>query len=411
VAGAGGRAVAGAGGRAVAVAGGRAVAGAGGRTVTGTGGRAVAGAGWRPGSWAAGPRAEWPGTGGAGGMDGFERRSFWPPRLARRSRVVSGAAVARRALTWSRRRALARRGILTGREGMAGTRRLPGPERVRRREGIARPHPPGRRHGRRHGLLARAAGRAGRPPAGSRPLGRVRSCLVSGPWWRRSRAARGRPRLAGPAARYAARRRRLASTLRPGGRCGPRPVREPGGPGRSRGAWRAPVAGHVDQAAWRVHGRRVQDRVPLTARSRRRRRPVPVTSGPAARRASSGPAERENQQRSQPDDETRHAQSYAQAGEMTARVPADQVDGPARHDQDPARHDHHRADHRQGNDKPHPPGWDGVRAHRSTIASRFAPRKPYWQVRPSRLPLGAAAAEPFGQPRLSPRNPGDTLWP
>jgi hypothetical protein len=260
---------------------------------------------------------------------------------------------------------------------MAGTGHLPGRERVPPWECTARPHPPRRWHG----LLARAAGRAGRPPAGRRPLGRVRSCLVSGPRRRRSRAARGRP------------------------------VREPGGPGRSRGAWRAPVAGHVDQAARRVHGRRVQHPVPLTARSRGRRRTVPVTSGPAARRAPSGPGERENQQRHQPDDETRHAQSHAQAGEMTARAPIDQVGGHARHDQDPARHDHHRADHRQGDDKPHPPGWDGVRAHRSTIASRFAPRKRSWQVRPSRLPIGDATAEPFGEPWLSPRNPGDTLWP
>jgi hypothetical protein len=302
---------------------------------------------------------------------------------------------------------------------MAGTRRLPGRKRVpwrervpRRerlpwRERMARPHPPRRWHG----LLARAAGRAGRPPAGSRPRGRVRSCLVSGPWLRRSRTARGRPGLARPAARCAARRRRLASTLRPGGPCGSRPVREPGRLGRSRGARRAPVAGHVDQAARRVHGRRLQHPVPLTVRSRGRRRTVPVTSGPAPRWAPSGPAERENQQRNQPNDETRRAQSHAQAGEMTARTPTDRVSSRARHDQDPARHDHHRADHRQGNDKPHPPGWDGVRAHRSTIASRFAPRKPYWQVRPSRLPLGAATAEPFGEPWLSPRNPGDTLWP
>jgi hypothetical protein len=290
---------------------------------------------------------------------------------------------------------------------MAGTRRLPGRDRVPWRERVARPHPPRRWHG----LLARAAGRAGRPPAASRPRGRVRSCLVSGPWWRRSRAACGRPGLARSAARGAGRRRRLASTLRRGGPCGPRTVREAGGPGRSRGARRTPVAGHVDQAARRVHGRRIQHLTPLTVRSRGRRRAVPVTSGPAARRAPSDPGQRENQQRNQPDDQTRHAQSHAQAGEMTAGAPTDQMGDRARHDQDPARHDHHRADHRQGNDKPHPPGWDGVRAHRSTIASRFAPRKQYRQVRLSRLPLGTATAEPFGEPWLSPRNPGDTLWP
>jgi hypothetical protein len=268
---------------------------------------------------------------------------------------------------------------------MAGGRGFPGRVRVPRREliprggRVARPHPAGRWHG----LLARAAERAGRSPTGT--PGRVRPCLVSGPWWRRSRAARRRPGRARLAARCAARHRRperLPSTRRPRRPCRPRPVGEPGGPGRSRGARCSPVAGHVDQAARRVHGRRVQHPPPLTARPRRRRRAVPVTSGPVAGRAPgpSGPGERENQQRNQADDETRHAQSHE--GDATARAPADQVGGRARHDQDPARHNHHGADHRQRSDKPHPPGRGGIRAHRSTIASRFASRKPYRHVRP-----------------------------
>jgi hypothetical protein len=227
---------------------------------------------------------------------------------------------------------------------MAGGRGFAGREGVPRRERIARPHPPRRWHR----LLARPAGRAGRPPAGTRTRRRVRPRLVSGPRWRRSRAARRRPGLARPATRCAARHRRLASTLRPGGPCGLRPVGEPGGPGRSLGARRAPVAGHVDQAARCVHGRRVEHRLPRPARSRGCRRTVPVTSGPVACRAAgpSGPGERENQQRNQPNDETRDAQRHAQAGEMTARAPANQVGDRTRHDQNPARRDHHRAKHR-----------------------------------------------------------------
>jgi hypothetical protein len=298
---------------------------------------------------------------------------------------------------------------MAGGRGFPGRVRVPRRELVPRRGCVARPHPAGRWHG----LLARAAGRAGRSPA--RTPGRVRPCRVAGPWRRRSRAARRRPGRGRLAARRAARHRRperLPGTRRPRSPCRPRPVGEPGGPGRSRGARCAPVAGHVDQAARRVHGRRIQHSPPLTARPRRCRA-VPVTRGPVAGRAPglSRPGERENQQRNQADDETRHAQSHAETGDATVRAPADQVGGRARHDQDPARHDHHGADYRQRGDKPHPPGRGGIRAHRSTIASRFAPRKPYRQVRLSRLALGAVTTESFGELWPSPRSPGDTLWP
>ena len=101
--------------------------------------------------------------------------------------------------------------------------------------------------------------------------------------------------------------------------------------------------------------------------------PVLVTGGAAAR---PGPGERENQQGDQAHREARHAQSHAQTGDRTTGAPADQVGDRARHHENPAGHDHHGADHREGNDKPHPPGRGGIGAHRSTIASRYAARKP-----------------------------------
>ena len=220
-------------------------------------------------------------------------------------------------------------------------------------------------------VAAGLAGLAGRSPAGTRPGGRVRSGLISGPRWRRPHAARRRLGLARRAVRYAARHRRperLASTLRPRGPRSPRGTLETGGPRGSRGARRAHVAGHVDQAARRVHARRVQHASPLTTRPRGRRRTMPVTGGLAAARSPKPPkalappalGDRENQQRNQADHETRYTQSHAQAGHMEAGAAARQVGSRARDRENPARQDHHGADHRQGNDKPHPPGRDGI---------------------------------------------------
>ena len=256
---------------------------------------------------------------------------------------------------------------------------------------------------------------AGRPPPSGRSRGRVRRGLVSGPRWRRPHPARRRRGPVRPAARCARHRlpERLASTLRPRGPHRPRTVGEPRGPGRSRGARRARVAGNIDQAARRIHGGRVQDPPPLTARPRRRRRTPPVTSGPAAPRGpeSCPPGEREEHQRNQAKRETCHAQSHAHTGDMAAGAPAQPVGGGARHHENPARHDHHGADHRQGNDKPHPPGWGGIRAHRSTIASWFAARKPYRQVRLSRLASGIGHREAFGGSGRRRGHASDTLWP
>ena len=217
-----------------------------------------------------------------------------------------------------------------------------------------------------------------------------------------------------PAARCAARHRRperLASTLRPRGPRSPRTVGEPGGPGRSGCARRARVAGNIDQAARRIYGRRVQHPSPLTARPRGRRRTSPVTSGPAAARAPSAPGEREEHERDQANRETCHAQSHAQAGDMAAGAPADQVGGCARHHENPARQDHYGADHRQGDDKPHPPGRGGIRAHRSTIASWFAPRKPYRQGPPITTCLQDRSPRSLPGLWAPRRTAGDTLWP
>jgi hypothetical protein len=97
---------------------------------------------------------------------------------------------------------------------------------------------------------------------------------------------------------------------------------------------------------------------------------VPVTGGPVPGRTPfhPGPGERENQQRNQANRETGSAERHAQLGLASDH-------------EDPAHHDHPGTDHRHGGDKPHPPGRGGIRAHRSTIASWFAPRKPYGQVR------------------------------
>jgi hypothetical protein len=242
----------------------------------------------------------------------------------------------------------------------------------------------------------------------------MRSGRVSGSRWRGPRASGRGPRLARPAARRAARRRRperLLSTLGSRGSHGPAGSVEAGGSCRAaRGTRRARVAGNVDQATRRIHARRVQHPSPLPARPLIGRRPAPVTGGAAAR--PPGPGERENQQGHQSHREACHAQSHAQAGDMTTGVPGARVGaGRARHHQNPARHDHHGADHREGNDKPHPPGRGGIGAHRSTIASQYAPRKPYGQARPLRLafrrsPQGIRAGR--GRPL---RYADDTLGP
>jgi hypothetical protein len=49
--------------------------------------------------------------------------------------------------------------------------------------------------------------------------------------------------------------------------------------------------------------------------------------------------------------------------------------------QQKAGHEHDGAQHRRSDDYPHPAGGGFIRAHCSTIASPFLPRKPYEQVR------------------------------
>jgi hypothetical protein len=256
-------------------------------------------------------------------MDAVEGRplSVGPPRLARRGRITRRVArPLRRA--GARRRALPEWDTWPGARGLAGREAWPGSlvlardglarrEGIAWREGLAWPHPPLGWHGR----LRRPTGLARRwSPTGARPRGRVRSGRISGPRWSGPHMVRREPRFARAAARSAARSawwcavrsawwcatrgRRAKGLASTPGRLGPHgPLRavESGGPGRVRGAWRARVAGNVDQATWRIHAGRLQYPSPLPARPRGRRRPVPVTSGPPATRPS-GPGKRENQQ-------------------------------------------------------------------------------------------------------------------
>jgi hypothetical protein len=249
-------------------------------------------------------------------------------------------------------------GVAVLRLAVLGLARWEGP--ARRWALAGRSHPTG---GWWHGLLW-PTGLAGRSPAGTRSWGRVWSGLVAGLRWGRAHAARRRLGLTRRAAGWAARRgrpERLASALRsrrrPRGDVGSRR------PGRSRGTRRPRVARNIDQATGRVHGGRIQHPLPppppFTGRPGRPRGPVPVTSGPAAS-PSPAPGERENYPGDQANRETRHDQGHAQEGDMTARAPADQMGGHARDDQDSARYDHQRADHPQGDDKPHPPGRGGI---------------------------------------------------
>ena len=338
------------------------------------------------------PLAGRPGTCGARALDRLERRhrSLGPPWLARRNSVSSGVSVARR-------RGLAERRGLAGRSGLAGGRGFALRELFTRRECLSKSHPSWGWHG----LLRRPGRRAGRPPAGAHPRRRVRSCLVSG-LRRRRRAGRRRPGLDRPGARCTTRIRLpecLASTLRSRRPHGARGGVGTEGPGRSRRAGRARIARNIDQAAGRIHRRRIQHPPPLTAWSRWRRRTVPVTGGPAAGRTSVHPGlgERENQQRNQADRETGHAESHAQVGL-------------ARGHGDPAHHDHPGTEHRHGGDKPHPCVRGGIRAHRSTIASWFAPRKPYGQVRRIRVATEAVSAVPAAAAAVSRAGADDTLW-
>jgi len=311
-------------------------------------------------------------------MDAVEGRplSVGAPRLAGRGRVTWGVPrPLRRA--GARRRALPERGTWPGARGLTG------------REGLAWPHPPLGRHGR----LRRPARLARRwSPAGAWPGARVRCGLVSGPRWSGPRA--GPEGLAGTAGRLGPHIPLGGSPLG-GSPLGGSPLGgvEPGRSGRACGTRRARVARNVDQATRRIHARRFQHSAALLARPPGRRRPAPVPGGPTTARPS-GPGERENQQGHQANREARHAHGHAQAGVMTTRGPADQVASRAPHHEKPARNDHHGAGHREGNDKPHPSGRGGIRAHRSTIASRYAPRKPYGQVRPSRLAFRTVTAEP-----------------
>ena len=144
----------------------------------------------------------------------------------------------------------------------------------------------------------------------------------------------------------------------------------------------ADIPGHVEQAARRVHTRRIQDMRP----GRTSPRPAPVTGAamvcpghPAALLAA--PAdERGNHQHDQTERDTCHARIQPQAAHTAPRRPRPGPHGQALDHQEHAERDRRGAHDRQDDDKSHPSAGRGIRAHCSTIASRLPPRKPYGQV-------------------------------
>jgi hypothetical protein len=93
-----------------------------------------------------------------------------------------------------------------------------------------------------------------------------------------------------------------------------------------------------------------------------------------------GPREGDHQQGRQANSDACRPQGQAEGSDMTGRIPADHVRGRAHDHENQAQQDRSSAHDRQNDDEPHPPGG-GIRAHWSTIASWFAPRKLYRQAR------------------------------
>jgi hypothetical protein len=217
--------------------------------------------------------------------------------------------------------------------------------------------------------------------------------------------------------------RRPCRPRRSGGlrkRCRPR---RPGGlrrrcRRRRRGGPRGvDIAGNVQQVARRVHRGRGQHLVPARTCAGIGRRLTRAAFGSAApgpiailpggcrgampvgrRRPAVGPGlpgptltpgrppsprEGDYQHGHQANSDACRAQGQAKDGDVTSRTSADHVHGRAHDHENQAQQDRSSAHHRQADDEPHPPGG-GIRAHWSTIASRFAPRKLYRQARPLR---------------------------
>jgi len=168
----------------------------------------------------------------------------------------------------------------------------------------------------------------------------------------------------------------------------------------SRYPGRATVPGHVDQAAGRVHVRRIQygrpagPRSAVTASRVRRAGPEPLLAAPRGRRLRAraplpvvrhvpgtpggpDPGEGEHHQDHQPERDARRDHVQPDPGHVRRRAPAQKPHDRVREHQDDTRHDRHGGRHRQQDDQSHPPGRGGIRAHCSTIASRLPPRKPY----------------------------------
>lgn len=101
-----------------------------------------------------------------------------------------------------------------------------------------------------------------------------------------------------------------------------------------------------------------------------------VTGGPPShgRPATDKP---EHDEHHDAEEESRARQVRPETDQMPIRVLGEK---PGDH-QEEASHQQHGAKHRAGNDYPHPSGSGLLRAHCSTIASRYVPRKLYEQER------------------------------
>ena len=328
--------------------------------------------GWRGGTT---------GGGGAVGRRGPVRRSG--PLRHRRPVRRRGPGMRRRAIGRSglvRRRGPGMRRGRVGRRGAVGRCGPMGRRGTMTRHGLAR------RHGRsgprclsgtqtiagRHGL---AFSRRMGYPAGT---GGVHSCLVSrarrlssgttcpgpvlGPSATRGTSGhRRRGRLTG--ARAGVRIRDPGGPWTPLSLCCPNAVRGSVGPRVGEGSWvaraawlpRGPMSpsprvfrpadipGHVEQAARRVHARRIQDVRP----GRTSPRPAPA-------------GERENHQHDQAERDTRRAHIQPQAGHTARRLPRQGPHGQAQDHQDDAERDRRGARNRQDDDKSHPSAGSGI---------------------------------------------------
>jgi hypothetical protein len=100
-----------------------------------------------------------------------------------------------------------------------------------------------------------------------------------------------------------------------------------------------------------------------------------------ARRTGSRPAasQRENNQHHEAEPDARRHHIKPQPRQAASRMGDPEPHNRTQQHQNGAGHDRHGSHDRQSDDETHPPGGDGTRAHRLTIALRLPGRKPYGQ--------------------------------